>query len=169
MKKMLIDNKWVKLQIWDTAGQERFRTITNAYYRGAMGILLVYDVTDESSFNNIRNWISNIQQNASESVNKILIGNKCDMDESKRVVSFARGKALADEFGLSFFETSAKNNVQVDDSFTTLAREVKDRLVKESAREAAPAARASDAEVNGGGAVKLDSSKKKFKKKCCDT
>mmetsp|Transcript_415 Transcript_415/g.1135 ORF Transcript_415/g.1135 Transcript_415/m.1135 type:complete len:147 (+) Transcript_415:970-1410(+) len=74
MKKMLIDNKWVKLQIWDTAGQERFRTITNAYYRGAMGILLVYDVTDESSFNNIRNWISNIQQNASESVNKILIG-----------------------------------------------------------------------------------------------
>mmetsp|Transcript_415 Transcript_415/g.1138 ORF Transcript_415/g.1138 Transcript_415/m.1138 type:complete len:92 (+) Transcript_415:1412-1687(+) len=91
------------------------------------------------------------------------------MDESKRVVSFARGKALADEFGLSFFETSAKNNVQVDDSFTTLAREVKDRLVKESAREAAPAARASDAEVNGGGAVKLDSSKKKFKKKCCDT
>jgi Ras-related protein Rab-8A len=80
-----LDNKRIKLQIWDTAGQERFRTITTAYYRGAMGILLVYDVTDESSFNNIRNWIRNIEQHASDNVNKILVGNKADMDESKRV------------------------------------------------------------------------------------
>jgi len=83
-----LDGKRIKLQIWDTAGQERFRTITTAYYRGAMGILLVYDVTDESSFNNIRNWIRNIEQHASDSVNKILVGNKADMDESKRVSSF---------------------------------------------------------------------------------
>ncbi|KAK4755310.1 hypothetical protein SAY87_009067 [Trapa incisa] len=80
-----LDGKRIKLQIWDTAGQERFRTITTAYYRGAMGILLVYDVTDESSFNNIRNWIRNIEQHASDNVNKILVGNKADMDESKRV------------------------------------------------------------------------------------
>jgi Ras-related protein Rab-8A len=82
-----LDGKRIKLQIWDTAGQERFRTITTAYYRGAMGILLVYDVTDESSFNNIRNWIRNIEQHASDNVNKILVGNKADMDESKRVCS----------------------------------------------------------------------------------
>ncbi|XP_022869515.1 ras-related protein RAB1BV-like isoform X4 [Olea europaea var. sylvestris] len=82
-----LDGKRIKLQIWDTAGQERFRTITTAYYRGAMGILLVYDVTDESSFNNIRNWIRNIEQHASDNVNKILVGNKADMDESKRMVS----------------------------------------------------------------------------------
>merc|ERR1711907_636935 len=71
-----LDGKRIKLQIWDTAGQERFRTITTAYYRGAMGILLVYDVTDETSFNNIRQWVKNIEANAQDNVNKILIGNK---------------------------------------------------------------------------------------------
>ena len=82
---MSIDDSKVKLQIWDTAGQERFRTITTAYYRGAMGILLVYDVTDDNSFRNVRNWMKQIEQNASESVNKILIGNKCDVPDSDRV------------------------------------------------------------------------------------
>ncbi|XP_052115975.1 uncharacterized protein LOC107486972 isoform X2 [Arachis duranensis] len=91
-----LDSKRIKLQIWDTAGQERFRTITTAYYRGAMGILLVYDVTDEASFNNIRNWIRNIEQHASDNVNKILVGNKADMDEGKRAPT-AKGQALADE------------------------------------------------------------------------
>jgi Ras-related protein Rab-8A len=71
------------LQIWDTAGQERFRTITSAYYRGAMGIMLVYDVTDERSFNNIRNWIKNVEQNASDGVNMILVGNKTDMADKR--------------------------------------------------------------------------------------
>lgn len=80
-----MDGKRIKMQIWDTAGQERFRTITSAYYRGAMGIMLVYDVTDERSFNNIRNWIKNVEQNASEGVNMILIGNKTDMAD-KRVL-----------------------------------------------------------------------------------
>lgn len=78
----------VKLQIWDTAGQERFRTITTAYYRGAMGILLVYDVADETSFVNVRNWMRQIDQNAAENVNRILIGNKCDVDASERVRVF---------------------------------------------------------------------------------
>nr|GMD83706.1 Ras-related protein RABE1c [Ipomoea batatas] len=76
-----------------------------SYYRGAMGILLVYDVTDESSFNNIRNWIRNIEQHASDNVNKILVGNKADMDESKRAVPTSKGQALADEYGIKFFET----------------------------------------------------------------
>ena len=70
----------MKLQIWDTAGQERFRTITTAYYRGAMGILLVYDVSDENSFINVRNWMRQIDQNAAENVNRVLIGNKADVD-----------------------------------------------------------------------------------------
>ncbi|KAH9734876.1 ras-related protein RABE1c [Citrus sinensis] len=100
-----LDGKRIKLQIWDTAGQERFRTITTAYYRGAMGILLVYDVTDESSFNNIRNWMRNIDQHAADNVNKILVGNKADMDESKRAVPTAKGQELADEYGIKFFET----------------------------------------------------------------
>uniref|UniRef100_A0A6T8NAK7 Rab8 n=2 Tax=Hemiselmis andersenii TaxID=464988 RepID=A0A6T8NAK7_HEMAN len=117
------EGKKLKLQIWDTAGQERFRTITTAYYRGAMGILLVYDVTDEQSFNNIRNWIRQIQQHAADNVNKILIGNKCDMLD-KKVIDTARGQALADEFGIKFFETSAKNNINVEKAFFEIARDV---------------------------------------------
>ncbi|KAG5393458.1 hypothetical protein IGI04_023421 [Brassica rapa subsp. trilocularis] len=123
-----LDGKRIKLQIWDTAGQERFRTITTAYYRGAMGILLVYDVTDESSFNNIRNWIRNIEQHASDNVNKILVGNKADMDESKRAVPTAKGQALADEYGIKFFETSAKTNLNVEEVFFSIGRDIKQRL-----------------------------------------
>jgi len=82
---VIINDSKVKLQIWDTAGQERFRTITTAYYRGAMGILMVYDVTDESSFGNVRNWMRQIDQNAAENVNRILIGNKCDVEPPDRV------------------------------------------------------------------------------------
>ncbi|CAH8387087.1 unnamed protein product [Eruca vesicaria subsp. sativa] len=123
-----LDGKRIKLQIWDTAGQERFRTITTAYYRGAMGILLVYDVTDESSFNNIRNWIRNIEQHASDNVNKILVGNKADMDESKRAVPTAKGQALADEYGIKFFETSAKTNLNVEEVFFSIGKDIKQRL-----------------------------------------
>ncbi|PVU95149.1 hypothetical protein BB561_002030 [Smittium simulii] len=132
-----LDGKRIKLQIWDTAGQERFRTITTAYYRGAMGILLVYDVTDERSFNNIKNWIRNVEQHASEGVNTILIGNKCDM-EDRRTVDAERGKQLASEYGLSFLETSAKANINVDEAFFSLARDIKKRII-DSAEENAKA------------------------------
>jgi len=123
-----LDGKRIKLQIWDTAGQERFRTITTAYYRGAMGILLVYDVTDEKSFNNIRTWHSNIEQHASEGVNKILIGNKCDWTE-KRAVTEDQGRELAQELGIDFMETSAKANEGVEEAFFSLARAIKARLI----------------------------------------
>jgi len=132
-----LDGKRIKLQIWDTAGQERFRTITTAYYRGAMGILLVYDVTDERSFNNIRTWHSNIEQHASEGVNKILVGNKCD-SEDKRVVTEKAGQELAEELGISFIETSAKQNIGVENAFFTLARDIKTRLIDSQADATAP-------------------------------
>jgi len=125
-----LDGKKIKLQIWDTAGQERFRTITTAYYRGAMGILLVYDVTDEKTFANIRNWIRNIEQHAADTVNKMLIGNKCDMEDEK-VVDASRGQALADEYGIKFMETSAKTNHNVDLAFFTLAKDIKVRLIED--------------------------------------
>jgi Ras-related protein Rab-8A len=127
-----LDGKRIKLQIWDTAGQERFRTITTAYYRGAMGILLVFDVTDEKSFQNIRTWYSNVEQHASEGVSKILVGNKSDWDE-KRVVTTEQGQALADELGIRYVETSAKTNSQVEDAFFTLSRDVKAHLIDTAA------------------------------------
>ncbi|KAF5840580.1 Rab8/RabE-family small GTPase [Dunaliella salina] len=135
IKKIMVDNKLVKLQIWDTAGQERFRTITSAYYRGAMGILLLYDVTDEASFNNIRNWMRNIEQHASDNVNKILVGNKSDMANEKRAVPYSKGKALADEYGVQFFETSAKENINVEEVFTAIAKDVMKRLQQEQAQQ----------------------------------
>jgi Ras-related protein Rab-8A len=93
-----------------------------------MGILLVYDVTDEQSFNNIRNWIRNIEQHAADNVDKILIGNKCDMVQGK-VVETAKGQSLADEYGIKFFETSAKNNINVVEAFTAIAKDIKKRLM----------------------------------------
>ncbi|KAH9671143.1 ras-related protein RABE1c [Citrus sinensis] len=132
-----LDGKRIKLQIWDTAGQERFRTITTAYYRGAMGILLVYDVTDESSFNSMPLSLSlsmNIDQHAADNVNKILVGNKADMDESKRAVPTAKGQELADEYGIKFFETSAKTNFNVEQVFFSIAREIKQRLVESDSK-----------------------------------
>ncbi|KAH7542505.1 hypothetical protein FEM48_Zijuj02G0081100 [Ziziphus jujuba var. spinosa] len=108
--------------------------LLNTYYRGAMGILLVYDVTDESSFNNIRNWIRNIEQHASDNVNKILVGNKADMDESKRAVPTSKGQALADEYGIKFFETSAKTNLNVEQVFFSIARDIKQRLADTDSR-----------------------------------
>lgn len=128
IKTMEIGGKKVKLQIWDTAGQERFRTITTAYYRGAMGILLVYDITEKQTFTNIRNWIGNIEQHAARNVSKILIGNKCDI-EKNRVVSTDEGKELAAEYGVEFFETSAKSDVNVSAAFHSIAKEITERLV----------------------------------------
>jgi len=155
-----LEGKKIKLQIWDTAGQERFRTITTAYYRSAMGVLLVYDVTDDKSFANIKNWIRNIEQHASENINKVLVGNKCDLVD-KRIIDTARGKALADEFHIPFFETSAKNSINVEEAFISLARDVKKRLID----NAKPAA----SESYGGvpGIVKPSSGQPPAQKKGC--
>jgi len=129
IKTVEIDGMKIKLQVWDTAGQERYRTITNAYYRGAMGILLVYDVTNAKSFENIRSWIRNVEQHASENVNRILIGNKCDMID-KRIIDAPHGQSIADEYNIKFFEASAKNNINVEEAFITLARDIKKRLME---------------------------------------
>eukprot|EP00615_Pteridomonas_danica_P007401 CAMPEP_0114342708 /NCGR_PEP_ID=MMETSP0101-20121206/10012_1 /TAXON_ID=38822 ORGANISM="Pteridomonas danica, Strain PT" /NCGR_SAMPLE_ID=MMETSP0101 /ASSEMBLY_ACC=CAM_ASM_000211 /LENGTH=206 /DNA_ID=CAMNT_0001476971 /DNA_START=99 /DNA_END=719 /DNA_ORIENTATION=+ len=128
IKSIQMGDKKVKLQIWDTAGQERFKTITTAYYRGAMGILLVYDVTNRNTFNNVKNWMRQIEMHAAENVNKVLIGNKCDVGPSEREVSTAEGEALAAEYNVNYFETSAKQNLGVTEAFESITMDVVERL-----------------------------------------
>ena len=123
IKTFEIDSKKIKMQIWDTAGQERFKNIISSYYRGAHGILLLYDVTDKESFKNLSNWLIEIEKNASKNILRILIGNKSDL-EDKRVITYAQGKEFADTYGLKFIETSAKKNLNVSEAFETLGREL---------------------------------------------
>ncbi|KAK4745236.1 hypothetical protein SAY87_011548 [Trapa incisa] len=126
------DGKTIKLQIWDTAGQERFRTITSSYYRGAHGIIVVYDVTDQESFNNVKQWLSEIDRYASDNVNKLLVGNKCDLTAQK-VVSYETAKAFADEIGIPFLETSAKNSTNVEQAFMAMTAAIKERMASQPA------------------------------------
>jgi Ras-related protein Rab-1A len=127
IKTLNIDGKTIKLQIWDTAGQERFRTITSSYYRGAQGIILVYDCTDQESFSNVKQWMGEIDRYACENVNKLLVGNKTDLVNEK-VVDTATAKAFADSMVIPFIETSAKNATNVEQCFLSMARDIKNRL-----------------------------------------
>jgi len=121
------NGKTIKLQIWDTAGQERFRTITSSYYRGAHGIIVVYDITDQVSFNNVKQWLQEIDRYACESVTKLLVGNKCDL-ASKRAVPYETAKEFADTAALQFLETSAKDATNVEKCFMTMAHEIQKTL-----------------------------------------
>ncbi|XP_063724555.1 ras-related protein ORAB-1-like [Symsagittifera roscoffensis] len=122
-----LDSKVIKLQIWDTAGQERFRTITSSYYRGAHGIIIVYDVTEQDTFNNVKQWLQEIERYASDNVQKLLVGNKCDLTV-KKVVEFSTAKEYADSIGIPFLETSAKNSTNVEQAFMTMASEIKKHM-----------------------------------------
>lgn len=122
-----LEGKTVKLQIWDTAGQERFRTITSSYYRGAHGIIVVYDVTDQETFNNVKQWLQEIDRYANEGVNKLLVGNKSDL-VNKKVVDYNAAKEFADSLAIPLLETSAKNATNVEQAFLTMAKQIKDRF-----------------------------------------
>ncbi|XP_034948484.1 ras-related protein Rab-37 isoform X1 [Chelonus insularis] len=116
----------IKLQIWDTAGQERFRSVTHAYYRDAHALLLLYDVTNKTSFDNIRAWLSEIREYAQSDVVIMLLGNKTDCG-NERVVKKEDGQRLADEYQVPFMETSAKTGVNVDLAFLAIARQLQAR------------------------------------------
>ena len=143
-----LEGKLIKLQIWDTAGQERFRTITKTYYKGAHGIILIYDVTSRKTFENVKNWVAQIREEVSEKVSIILVGNKID-DVDGRKVKTEEGQMMAKECGLAFFETSAKSGENIDSTFNELVKRTVEAYTK----------------VDGQGS-KL-SSKKTKKKGCC--
>eukprot|EP00794_Sanderia_malayensis_P006522 gene6522-7266_t len=129
-----VDGVRTRLQIWDTAGQERFRTLTSAYFRGAMGIMLVYDVTNEESFLNVSHWLENIEFNANSDVCKFLVGNKSDSQMDERAVTDKKGQDRATQIDLPFIETSAKTGKNVEKAFSELAllikkqKDIKDKI-----------------------------------------
>ena len=126
-KIVTVGGKRVKLQIWDTAGQERFRTITSSYYRGAHGIIVVYDTTDSETFEHVKTWLHEIDRYASENVNKLLVGNKSDLT-SKRQVETESAKEFAESVNIPFLETSAKTGTFVDTAFLMMASEIKKKM-----------------------------------------
>eukprot|EP00331_Platyophrya_macrostoma_P034618 CAMPEP_0176435686 /NCGR_PEP_ID=MMETSP0127-20121128/17486_1 /TAXON_ID=938130 /ORGANISM="Platyophrya macrostoma, Strain WH" /LENGTH=151 /DNA_ID=CAMNT_0017818793 /DNA_START=188 /DNA_END=643 /DNA_ORIENTATION=- len=118
----------IKMQIWDTAGQERFKTITQNYYKGAHGIILAYACDDRDSLLHIENWMKQAKTFAPEDVVKVLVGNKCDIPD--RTVSYEDGKKVADEHGIPFYETSAKEGKNVYDTFYFMAKMIRDQLLE---------------------------------------
>jgi small GTP-binding protein len=129
IKTILMGSDKVRLQIWDTAGQEKFKTITQTYYRGAMGIVLTYAINERETFEDIQNWIKQIKIHASDNVLKVLVGNKIDIDDRK--VSYDEGMQLAADLGVRFFETSAKTGEQIEELFMYMAEEIKNKLDQE--------------------------------------
>ena len=122
-KTLNINNQEIKLKIWDTAGQERFRNITTQYYKGADGIVLVYDVTEESSYDKIRDWMEQILYNTQrDDIGLVLLGNKCDMEP--RTVTEEQGNKMAEELKISYFETSALNGQGIKEAFEQLTRDI---------------------------------------------
>ncbi|KAI4804620.1 hypothetical protein KUCAC02_026243 [Chaenocephalus aceratus] len=119
MKTLELDGIKVRVQIWDTAGQERYQTITKQYYRRAQGIIFVYDITSESSFQHLLKWAGDVDEFAPDKVQRVLIGNKSD-EELSRQVTKDQGSKLAETCGMEFFETSASTSSNISEAFTRL-------------------------------------------------
>jgi small GTP-binding protein len=127
-KKKVVETDFyvVKLQIWDTAGQERFRcSIPKDFYKNANGIILLYDVTSLESFNNVKNWIDNIEDNSKKNIAIVLVGNKCDKIDSRKV-TLLEGQELSLKYDVLFFETSCKLNINIKETFDQLV----ERMIK---------------------------------------
>ena len=161
-KTIQVNNKNIKIQIWDTAGQEAFQAITRTYYKGAIGALLVYDITRKETFDHIKKWYEEVKLNGSKDVCCILIGNKKDLEE-QRQVKYEEGKQLAEEHCLLFLETSAKTAENVEECFKISAERILKQITRTGVDHTAPTknvkitAKDDDEEEE----------EKKQKKKCC--
>lgn len=141
----------MRLQLWDTAGQERFRSLTSNFFGRADGFVLCYDVVNRPSFDHVIGWMRDIKTRAPPDCDIVLCGNKCDL-EGDRVVETSEGQALAEEYGVAFFETSALTGKNVEAMFLALAGTIKRKRIDELKANggAAAAAAAGDKSVNGG-------------------
>ena len=159
-KQIEIDERLIKMQIWDTAGHEKFRTITTSYYKNAHAIIILYDITELSSFEHIKNWMIEIDKFGKQGVLKIIAGNKKDLEE-KRQVSKEMAESYAEKNGIKFIEVSAKDSTNIEKLFFDIVKELLDRHLK--ALNENPIMSGN----NNNGVVINDESIKKKKKKCC--
>ncbi|KAL5232171.1 hypothetical protein ABZP36_030947 [Zizania latifolia] len=166
-KSLQMEGKTIKAQIWDTAGQERYRAITSAYYRGAVGALLVYDITKRPSFDNVHRWLRELRDHADSSIVIMMVGNKSDLIHL-RAVSEDEGKALAEKEGLFFLETSAMEAVNVEEAFQTIISEVYG-IVNKKALAAKEASATSAPLPSQGRTISIDSNAGNSKRACCST
>ena len=157
-KKFVVDNRKIKAQIWDTAGQERYKAITRAYYKGAKGAFIVYDITRKETFDDVDKWRNELISSCNKEVTIMLIGNKCDL-EDQREISKEQGEEKAKSFGFSFLETSAFSGENLENGFKMLIEEIYQKYKVEQKGS-------DDINLNGGaGEIKIGKMKKK--KKCC--
>lgn len=160
-----VEGKIVKAQIWDTAGQERYRAITSAYYRGAVGALLVYDVTKATTFENVKRWLKELRDHADSNIVVMLIGNKIDL-KHLRSVSLEDATSFAEREGLSFVETSALDATNVDKAFQTVLTEIY-RIISKKAL-AADEAGAGAGAVREGQSIQVSATdSSSFTSRCC--
>ena len=129
-KKFEIEGVSIKAQIWDTAGQERYKAITNAYYKGSKGAFVVYDITRKETFDSIDKWIADLKQSGDKKITILLIGNKADLDNHRKVTK-EQGEEKAKSFGVAFLETSALNGQNLDTAFDLMIKEVYDKCHSE--------------------------------------
>ena len=122
-RSITVDSKTIKAQIWDTAGQERYRAITSAYYRGAVGALLVYDISNGMTFKNVERWLTELRENAASNIVIMLVGNKSDLRHLREVTT-EEAKGFSEKHGLSFIETSALDSTNVELAFQTIITEI---------------------------------------------
>ena len=155
-----IKNSRVNCQIWDTAGQERYKSMTKAFYKGALGALIVYDISKKDTFDNVENWITDLKKSSDKKVSIILIGNKNDLEESRQVKK-EEGEMKAKEYGIAFLETSALNGNNIEIAFKTLVDEVYNQCHREFESVA-------DVEILKGETININEQKPEEKKsKCC--
>ncbi|KAG6406374.1 hypothetical protein SASPL_133974 [Salvia splendens] len=158
-----VEGRTVKAQIWDTAGQERYRAITSAYYRGALGALLVYDVTKPTTFENVSRWLKELRDHADSNIVIMLIGNKTDL-KHLRAVATEDAQSFAEKEGLSFIETSALEATNVEKAFQTILSEIYRIISKKPLSSEEPAAN-----IKEGKALVVGPQDTDTKKTCCST
>ncbi|KAK3206370.1 hypothetical protein Dsin_020416 [Dipteronia sinensis] len=161
-----VEGKTVKAQIWDTAGQERYRAITSAYYRGAVGALLVYDITKRQTFDNVQRWLRELRDHADSNIVIMMAGNKSDLNHL-RAVQEEDGHSLAEREGLSFLETSALEATNIEKAFQTILTEIYHIISKKAL--AAQQAAANISIPGQGTTINVNDTSGNVKKGCCST